>query len=174
MSSAAETAASLPPALGDARRQAGRFWQSRAPREKQLIAVMGAAVAILVVWGILIQPALRTLRETPVEIDRLDQQMQQMQIAAGEVQTLRAAVPVPTEQATAALRAATDHLGGGAKLVVQGGRATLNFSSVPAEALRLWLGEARSAARARPLEAQMVKATSGYSGSIVVGLGGAT
>ena len=36
---------SLPPALNDARQQAGRFWQSRAPRERQLIVVMAVAVA---------------------------------------------------------------------------------------------------------------------------------
>ena len=174
MSAVADTPASLPPALNDARRQADRFWQSRAPREKQLIVVMAIAIVVLLVWWIGVQPALRTLRETPVEIDRLDQQMQQMQIAAGEMQALRAASPVPTEQATAALRAATERLGSGAKLLVQGGRATLNFSGVPAEGLRIWLGEARSAARARPLEAQMVKAASGYSGSIVVSVGAGT
>jgi general secretion pathway protein M len=100
--------------------------------------------------------------------------MQQMQIAAGEMQTLRAASPVPAEQAAAALRAATDRLGGSAQLTVQGGRATLSFGSLPAEALRAWLGEARSAARARPLEAKLVKAGAGYSGSIVVGIGAAT
>jgi general secretion pathway protein M len=172
--SSADTTASLPPALSDARQQADRFWQSRAPREKQLIVAMAIAVVVLIVWWLLIQPALRTLRETPIELDRLDQQMQQMQLAAGEMQTLRAASPVSTEQATAALRAATDRLGGGAKLVVQGSRATLNFTSIPAESLRGWLGEARSAARARPLEAQMIKAASGYSGSIIVGIGGAT
>jgi general secretion pathway protein M len=174
MNIAADTSSTLPPALSDARQQADRFWQARAPREKQLIVAMVVAVAILLVWWIAMRPALRTLHEAPIEIDRLDQQMQQMQLAAGEMQTLRAASPVPTEQATAALRAATDRLGGNAKLVVQGTRATLSFSGIPADSLRAWLGEARSAARARPLEAQLVKAAAGYSGSIIVSVGGAT
>ena len=73
---------SLPPALNDARQQAGRFWQARAPRERQLIIVMAVSVAVLLVWLVLIQPALRILREAPLELDRLDQQMQQMQLAA--------------------------------------------------------------------------------------------
>ena len=34
---------SLPPALDDARQQAGRLWQARAPRERQLIVVMAIA-----------------------------------------------------------------------------------------------------------------------------------
>jgi len=165
---------SLPPALNDARQQAGRFWQARAPRERQLIVVMTVAVSILLVWLILIQPALRTLREAPLELDRLDQQMQQMQLAAGEMQGLRAASPVPTEQASTALRAATAQLGSTAKLAIQGDRAVLTFTGIQGDALRGWLGEARSAARARPMEAQLVKAATGYSGSITVSLGGAS
>jgi general secretion pathway protein M len=172
MRSATDTT-TLPPALSDARQQAGRFWRTLAPREKQLVAIMSVAVIALLVWWIAIQPALQTLTAAPVEIDRLDQQMEEMQLAAGEVQTLRAASPVPTEQATAALRAATDRLGSRAKLVVQGERATLSFTGLPADALRAWLGEARSGARARPLEAQMVKAAAGYSGSITVSVGSA-
>jgi general secretion pathway protein M len=165
---------SLPPALNDARQQAGRFWQSRAPRERQLIVAMLAAVAILFVWLVLIQPALRTLRDAPLELDRLDQQMQLMQLAAGEMQSLRSASPVPTEQASTALRAATSQLGSSAKLAIQGDRAVLTFTGIQGDALRGWLGEARSAARARPLEAQLVKAAAGYSGSITVSLGGAS
>ena len=165
---------SVPPAINDARQQAGRFWQSRAPRERQLIVVMVVSVAILAVWLILIQPALRILRDAPVELDRLDQQMQQMQLAASEMQGLRAASPVPTEQASTALRAATAQLGSSAKLAIQGDRAVLTFTGIQGDALRGWLGEARSAARARPVEAQMVKAATGYSGSITVSLGAAS
>ncbi|HWK84491.1 MAG TPA: type II secretion system protein GspM [Caldimonas sp.] len=172
MSSAAAT--TLPPALNDARDQAGRFWQARTPREKQFVVVMLVAVVALLGWLVLIQPALRTLRQAPIDIDKLDQQMQQMQMAAAEMQTLRAASPVPAEQAATALRAATARLGDKAKLVVQGERATLTFSGVAADALRGWLGEARSAARARPLEAQLVKAAAGYNGSIIVSVGSAT
>lgn len=165
---------SLPPALNDARQQAGRFWQARAPRERQLIIVMAIAVGTLLVWLTLIQPALRTLREAPIDLDRLDQQMQVMQLAANEMQSLRAASPVPTEQAATALRAATAQLGDRAKLAVQGDRAILTFTGIQGDALRGWLGEARSAARARPMEAQLVKAAAGYSGSITVSLGGAS
>jgi general secretion pathway protein M len=165
---------SLPPALVDARQQAGRFWQARAPRERQLIVVMAVSVVVLLTWLVLIQPALRILREAPLELDRLDQQMQQMQLAASEMQGLRAASPVPTEQASTALRAATAQLGSTAKLAIQGDRAVLTFTGIQGDAIRAWLGEARSAARARPMEAQLVKAATGYSGSITVSLGGAS
>jgi general secretion pathway protein M len=166
--------ATVPPALNDARRQASRFWRTRAPREKQLIVVMTVAVGALLVWWIAIQPALRSLRESALDVERLDRQLQQVQLAAGEMQTLRAASPVPAEQAVAALRAATARLGDKAKLLVQGERATLTFTGIPGDALRAWLGEARSGARARPLEAQMVKAAAGYNGSITVSVGSTT
>ena len=170
----ADHALTLPPALNDARAQASRLWQARAPREKQLIAAMAVAVGLLLIWWIAVQPALRTLRESSIEIERLEQQTQQVQLAAAEMQTLRSASPVPTEQAMAALRSATTRLGDKAKISVQGERATLTFTTIPAEALRAWLGEARSAARARPLEAQMLKSGPGYSGSITVSVASAT
>jgi len=168
----AENAVSLPPAVAGAREQAGRFWRSRAPRERQLIAAGAFALALLVVWLIAVQPALRTLREAPAELDRLDAQLQQMQIAAMESTALRSASPVPPAQANEALRAATERLGGKGKIALQGDRAVLTFSAVPFEALRNWLGEARSAARARPVEAQLLKGASGYSGSISIVLSG--
>jgi general secretion pathway protein M len=167
-----DNAATLPPGVAGARAQAGQFWRSRAPRERQLIAAGAIALALLIVWMIAVQPALRTLRETPAELDRLDSQWQQMQLAAFESATLRSASPVPAAQASEALRAATERLGGKGKIALQGDRAVLTFSGVPFEALRNWLGEVRSAARARPVEAQLLKGASGYSGSISITMAG--
>lgn len=165
-------AAALSPGAGGARDQAGQFWQSRAPHERQLIVAAAVAVAILIVWLIAVRPALNTLRETPAELDRLDLQWQQMQLAALESTTLRSASPVPPQQAAEALRAATERLGGKGKIALQGDRATLTFSGVPFDALRNWIGEARSAARARPTEAQLLKGANGYSGAITIVLSG--
>ena len=167
-----DSAATLPPGVARARQQAGQFWRSRAPRERQLIVAMALAVGVLIVWLIAVQPALRTLRETPAELDRLDAQWQQMQLAALESTTLRTASPVPPQQAAEALRAATERLGGKGKIALQGDRATMTFSAVPFEALRNWIGEVRSAARARPIEAQLLKGANGYSGAITVVLSG--
>ena len=169
----AENAAPLPPGVAGLRAQAGALWRSRAPRERQLIAAAAIAVAALLVWLIAVQPALRTLRETPGELDRLDAQWQQMQLAASESAALRSASPVPPAQASEAVRAATERLGGKGKVALQGDRAVMTFSGLPFEALRNWLGEVRSAARARPVEAQLLKGASGYSGSITITLAGA-
>ena len=159
---------------GTMRQQARQFWQGRAPRERQLIVAMLIAVAVLFVWLIAVQPALRTVRAAPAELDQLDLQLQQMQLAALESDTLRSASPVPPAQATEALRAASERLGTKAKLALQGDRATLTFTSLPFESLRTWLGEARRAARARPVEAQFLKSAGGYSGSISLTLAGSS
>jgi len=161
-------------AAGTLRQQAGQFWRGRAPRERQLIVVMAIAVAALFVWLVAVQPALHTLRAAPAELDQLDLQLQQMQLAALESETLRSASPVPQAQATEALRAASERLGTKAKLSLQGDRATLTFTALPFESLRTWLGEARRAARARPVEAQLLKAAGGYSGSISLTLAGSS
>ena len=167
-----DNTAALQPGIAGVRAHAGQVWRSRAPRERQLIAAGAIAVAVLLVWLIAVQPALRTLRETPAELDRLDAQWQQMQLAAFESAALRSASPVPPAQANEALRAATERLGGKGKIALQGDRAVLTFSGLPFEALRNWLGEVRSAARARPVEAQLLKGASGYSGSISIMLAG--
>ena len=109
----ADNAVALPPGVAGVRAQAGQLWRSRQPRERQLIAGGAIALAVLIVWLVAVQPALRTLREAPAELDRLDTQWQQMQLAAFE-----------------------------------------------------------SAARARPVEAQLLKGASGYSGSISITLAG--
>lgn len=121
---------------------------------------------------IAVQPALRTLRDTPAAIEKLDAELQQMQLLAAESRVLRAAPPIAPGVAVAALKSATERLGDRARLVVQGERAIITLSGVNGDALRDLLGEARSAARARPVEAQLTRAPKGYDGTLTLSLGG--
>ncbi|MDP1791809.1 MAG: type II secretion system protein GspM, partial [Methylibium sp.] len=89
---------------------------------------------------------------------------------AAESQELRKLPTVKPAQAEAALRGATERLGTNARLTLQGDRATLTLSGVPGEALAAWLGEVRSAARARPDEAKLSHGPNGYSGSVLLTL----
>ena len=58
---------------------------------------------------------------------------------------------------------------------MQSDRATLTLvTGVAPEALRAWLTEARSGARARPVEAQLQRGPLGYTGTISLTLGGST
>lgn len=149
-------------------------WQGLARRERQALMVAAAALAAVVVNLLFVQPAWRTLRAAPAQISALDADLQGMQRLAAEALELRNTPPVNTAQSGAALKAASDRLGDKAKLSLQGERAVLTLSGVGTEQLRSWLAEVRSGARARPLEANLTRGASGYSGSIVVAIGSGT
>ena len=147
----------------------GTVWQGSAV----LVLTAGVVLLLFLVWLLLLQPALATLRQAPLEMDRLDMQLQTMQRLAAETAELRATPPVNPDQAQAALKAATERLGDKAKISLQGDRAVLTLNGAGTEALRGWLAEARSGARARPLEANLMRSGSGYSGTLVLSIGGA-
>ena len=147
-------------------------WRALTPRDRRMLTLIGAVLGLAIVWLAAVQPALRTLAIAPVELDALDMQLQTMQRLATESTALRAAPPVTLGQASAALQAATQRLGDQGKLTLQGDRAVLELTGVGTTALGDWLTEARAGARIRPLEATLTRASQGYSGKIIVGIGG--
>jgi general secretion pathway protein M len=163
----------LPPALVSLRSEAGKWWLARTTRERRAVIVVLALLGALLVWSLLVQPAWRSARAAPAQLDQLDGELQQMQRIAAESRVLRAVAPVSQTQAGAALKAATERLGDRAKLNLQGDRATLSLTGISPEALRGWLVEARSGARARPVEATLQRGPAGFTGSVSVTLGAA-
>jgi general secretion pathway protein M len=164
-------AITLPPALASLRTEAAARWKSFAPRERMALGVGGGLLALFIAWSLLVAPAWRTSRDAPVELDRLEIQLQLMQRLAADAKGLKGGPPVTPAQAVEPLKAATQRLGDKATLVFQGDRATLTLTGVSGDALRDWLGEARSAARARAIEVQLNRAPEGYAGTVVVTLG---
>lgn len=156
-----------------ARAQAIGQWQALGERERLAVAVIAALVGLLLAWSVLLAPALRTMKTAPAELEKLELQLQQMQAQAQEAKVLRAAPAVPPAQAQAALTASVQHLGSAARLNLTGDRAVVTLTGVAPELLQGWLGEVRSAARARPVEAQLTRGPKGYSGNLVLTLGGA-
>ncbi|MCV2356161.1 type II secretion system protein M [Paucibacter sp. B2R-40] len=153
--------------------QAQTRWQALADRDQLALQFVAWILALLLLWLIAIQPGLRTLRQAPAQLEALELQLQEMQALAAETRELRATPAVPIALAAQALQAASEHLGPTAKLSVNGDRAVLSINGVGAEPLQSWLGEVRSAARARPLEAKLQRSPNGYSGTIVLMLSGA-
>jgi len=149
------------------------WWARLAPRERLLVAAAAAVVALYLVFAVAVQPAWRTLAAAPAKLEALDTELQAMSRLGAEVRELRAAPPVNAEQAAAALRAASQRLGPHGKLSLQGERAVLTLDNVGTAELQAWLAEVRSGARARPVEATLTRGSAGYSGTIVVALGGA-
>ncbi|MFN7197987.1 MAG: type II secretion system protein M, partial [Hylemonella sp.] len=93
---------------------------------------------------------------------------------AAESRELRDAPRINLAQASTALQATTERLGDNGKLQVIGDRATLTLTNADGDQLRRWLAEARSGARARPVEANLTRGPQGHSGTLVVALPGNT
>ena len=137
--------------------------------------LVAAVIGLFIVWSLFVQPAWRTAREAPAQLDALEAQLQQMQRVAAESRGLRSTAPVGSAQAGIALKAASDRLGDKARLNLQNDRAILTLTGgVTPEALRAWLSEARAGARARPIEAQLQRGPNGYTGTLTVSFGGAS
>lgn len=149
-------------------------WQGLGARDQRLAWLAAAVLAAFLLWTLAIQPAWRTLRDAPVQRDRLDLQLHEMRALATEAQQLRLAPPLSRDQSAAALRAASERLGSTARLSLQGDRAVLTLNGVGSQQLREWLAEARAGARARPVEAQLSRGAQGFNGSVVLSLGGSS
>ena len=147
-------------------------WQALAPRERRIAGWLGWAVGLVLLWFVGIAPAWRSVSSAPARLDQLDTQLQQMQRLASEAAVLRASPPIGGLQAQAALKTATDALGGAGKLQLGGDRATVTFTNATGTQVRDWLIEARSAARTRPVEANLTRGPQGYSGTVIVQMPG--
>lgn len=151
--------------------QAGTAWRARAPRERIALAGAAAVLIVLAVWALLVSPALATLRSAPLQLESLDTQLQQMRGMAAEVRELRNTTPVAAAQAGLAIKTAAERYGDKVRLTLQAERALITLINISPEQLRALLIEVRSAARARPVEAQLNRVPAGYSGTLVFNVG---
>lgn len=149
-------------------------WARLAPRERTLVLAGGAAIGLLLLWYVGLYSAWSTWKTVPPQKRALEQEWMQMQRLASEARELKAQPPVNASQAAEALKSATDRLGANGKLTQLGDRATLNVNGVSPEALRTWLSEVRSGARARPVDMQVNRAEGGLSGQVVISLAAAS
>lgn len=160
-------------AASELRQQLARRWAALAARERAALTLVLLVLGLFFVWLAMVEPAWRTLRAAPAALDQLDAELQEMQRLAAEVRELRGTAPVSAAQASDALKAATARLGESGRISLRGDSAVLTLNNAAPEALRAWLIEARSAARARPVELQLQRSAQGLSGSLTVTLASA-
>ena len=153
------------------RQQAGEIWRSRPPRDRTAIVVMAGVVGAFLLWTLGVAPAWRTLQAAPSQIEALDTQLLQMRTMAAEVRELRNTAPIAAAQAGIAMKAAAERHGDKVRLTLQADRALVTFTGASPEQVRALLVEARSAARARPVEAQLSRGPNGFNGTLVLSLG---
>jgi general secretion pathway protein M len=149
------------------------WWQGLGARDRTMLTIGAAVLGLFFLWTLAVRPAWTTVVQAPRQIDQLDSQLQSMQRMAAEARLLRAAPSITAAQSTAALRAASARLGDNARLAIQGDRAVLTVNGVDSDALRNWLAEVRTGARARPVDAQLTRAAQGFNGSVAVIIAGA-
>jgi len=154
------------------RERAGAAWRARPPRDRLALTLMALVLGVFLVWVLFVAPAMATLRSAPAQLDMLDTELLQMRTMAAEVRDLRNATPVPAAQAGLAIKSAVERQGDKVRLSLQTDRALLTLVNASPEQVRALLVEARSAARARPLEADLTRVPGGYSGTLVLSLGG--
>jgi len=145
-------------------------WVRMQPRERVLVCVGAGAVGLLLLWYVGLSSAWTTWKTVPAQKRALELDWLQMQRLANEARDLKTQPPVNAAQAAEALKSATDRLGATGKLSQIGDRATLNVTGVSPEALRTWLAEVRSGARARPVDMTVNRSEGGLSGQVVVTL----
>lgn len=151
----------------------GGLLQGLSPREQRAVQLAAWVLGLGLLWWVGLSPAIDTLRRAPARHADLDAQLVRMQHLAASAEVLRTqnATPPPSpEVAQQALQAATQALGPGAQLAIQGDRATVTLRDTPPRALAQWLNQVRVNARLLPVQAQMQRGgpSGGWTGQIVL------
>ncbi len=150
------------------------WFQTLAPRERNMVLGAAAIVLAAIFWWVLLAPALSTLSRVNRERPALDAQWQRMLAMQQEAQALQAQPRVSPEAARQALEASTaTSFGDAAKLQWAGERANITVTNVSGAALSQWLSAARSDAKAVPVQVRLTRVPGNavlWSGLISVGM----
>ena len=134
--------------------------QSLPPKDRQRLLALALVLLALILWTWQISPALQTLRDMPAQLAQLQDQTQQLKLMQSQAQALQKSPRIQAKDARTLLqKVATENLDNGARLNIEGSRATLTISRVSAESLAQFLALARTQAQALPIEAQLQKFT---------------
>lgn len=136
------------------------WWASIAPREQRWITIAVWLLGLAVVWWVGLAPAIKTLRAAPAQHAAADAQLQAMRAQAAQAKDLRGQRAISYDEALRNLEGSVKKtLGSGANLAINDTRANLSLKNVNADALALWLNQARIDARAVPTEARITRST---------------
>ena len=134
------------------------IFQALPDKDRQRLLVLATLFLALMLWTWNLAPALKTLREVPLQLTQLDAQTQQLKAMQAQAQTLQKSPRLnPADAASLLQQSATEILGTGASLNIQGARATLTLSGVSADSLAQFLAMARNKSHALPIEAHLQK-----------------
>jgi len=132
--------------------------QALPKKDRQRLGGLAAVFMALMLWTWNLAPALKTLREVPLQLTQLDAQTQQLKAMLVQAQTLQKSPRIKTNEAASLLqKAVSEVLGNGARLNIEGTRATLTLSGVSADSLAQFAALARIQSQAMTIEAHLQK-----------------
>ena len=133
-------------------------FQALPQKDRQRLVALGLVLLALMLWTWNLAPALKTLREVPLQLTQLQDQTQKLKLMQAQAQAFQKSPRLPTREAGLLLqKAAAETLASGARLNIEGTRATLTLSSVSAESLAQFLAVVRTQAHVLPIEAHLQK-----------------
>ena len=149
-----------------------RKWTQLAPREQQLVAGAAGLVVAAIVWWLLLAPALGVVRSAEAQHRALDTQLQRMRGLQAQAVALQSQPRQTVDEASRQLEATVkDKFGTNARMTIAGERVTIALTGASPEALGQWLIQARTNARALPVEARLTRnAASRWDGTLVLAL----
>ena len=133
-------------------------FQALPQKDRQRLVALGLVLLALMLWTWNLAPALKTLREVPLQLTQLQDQTQKLKLMQAQAQAFQKSPRLPTREAGLLLQKdAAETLASGARLNIEGTRATLTLSSVSAESLAQFLAVVRTQAQVLPIEAHLQK-----------------
>jgi general secretion pathway protein M len=141
-------------------------FQALPDKDRQRLLVLASVFLSLMLWTWNLAPALKTLREVPLQLSQLDAQTQQLKAMQAQAQTLQKSPRIKSNEAASLLqKASSEVLGNGARLNIEGTRATLTLSGVSADSLAQFVALARTQSQTMPIEAHLQKFSASGSAS---------
>jgi general secretion pathway protein M len=126
------------------RQRIASAWQGLMPRERRLLMLGGVALAVLLSWWWVIDPAIKMRKKMQQQLPELRAQSMQMRVLAQEAATLPAAVPVTQSLSRQEIERLLMDSGLKAEQVTLTDSAfILNFSDVPFSGLTDYLQKAQ-------------------------------
>lgn len=143
-------------------------------REQRGLLLAVSLLVLLLLIGVGVLPAVRSLRAGPQLLQQQAVQLQALQLLQVRAQTLQALPLLDQAAAVDSLQASMGLLGGNAEISVGDQRVHLVLRATPAQALAEWLARARAEAHSVPIEARLTREGQAdaalWSGSLVMSL----
>lgn len=114
-------------------------WAALASRERQGLTVAACVVAAALTWGVLVAPALRTLKSVDAQSAALSAEQERMATLQTRAKALQLQPTVAPQDALKALQATAAGVGKSASLQVVGEHATLTLKQVSSATMAQWL-----------------------------------